>query len=40
MAAAPFSIEQPLKILELGSGEGRLAAALLARFPHGALTAL
>jgi tRNA (cmo5U34)-methyltransferase len=40
VAAAPFSTEEPLKILELGSGEGLLADALLTRFPLASLTAL
>jgi tRNA (cmo5U34)-methyltransferase len=40
LAAAPFPADEPLKILELGSGEGLLAEALLARFPLAALTAL
>ena len=40
VSAAPFGAGDDLKILELGSGEGLLAAALLARFPHAALTAL
>ena len=40
LAAAPFSTDEPLKILELGSGEGLLAGALLTRFPLASLTAL
>ena len=40
VAAAPFAPDEPIKILELGSGEGLLAAALLARFPSASLTAL
>ena len=40
VAAAPFDADQPLKILELGSGDGRLAAALLTRFTKATLTAL
>jgi tRNA (cmo5U34)-methyltransferase len=40
LAAAPFSTGEPLKILELGSGEGLLAEALLTRFPGASLTAL
>jgi len=40
VAAAPFAPDEPIKILELGSGEGLLAAALLARFPGASLTAL
>ena len=30
VAAAPFDADQPLKILELGSGDGRLAGRRLA----------
>jgi tRNA (cmo5U34)-methyltransferase len=40
VAAAPFAPDEPIKILELGSGEGLLAAALLERFPIASLTAL
>src|SRR5258706_14580763 len=40
VAAAPFSRGEPLKILELGSGDGRLAEALLTVFPQATLTAL
>jgi tRNA (cmo5U34)-methyltransferase len=40
ISATPFAAEEPLKILELGSGEGLLAEALLTRFPAAALTAL
>ncbi len=40
VAAVPFSAGEPLKILELGSGDGRLAEALLTVFPHATLTAL
>jgi len=40
VAAAPFPTGEPLKILELGSGEGLLAEALLTRFPLASLTAL
>ena len=40
LAAAPFSTNEPLKILELGSGEGLIAEALLTRFPSASLTAL
>jgi len=39
-AAVPFAVDEPIKILELGSGEGLLAARLLERFPHASLTAL
>ena len=40
VSAAPFAVDEPFKILELGSGEGLLAAALLDRFPRASLTAL
>jgi trans-aconitate methyltransferase len=40
VAAVPFSADEPLKILELGSGDGRLAEALLTVFPRATLTAL
>ena len=40
VAAAPFDADRSLNVLELGSGDGRLAAALLARFTRAALTAL
>jgi tRNA (cmo5U34)-methyltransferase len=40
LAAVPFAAGEPLKILELGSGEGLLAEALLTRFPGASLTAL
>jgi tRNA (cmo5U34)-methyltransferase len=40
LAAAPFPTDEPLKILELGSGDGLLAEALLTRFPSASLTAL
>jgi trans-aconitate methyltransferase len=40
VAAAPFDGGEPLKILELGSGDGRLAEALLTVFPQATLTAL
>jgi tRNA (cmo5U34)-methyltransferase len=39
-AAVPFAPDASLNILELGAGEGLLAAALMARFPHASLTAL
>ena len=38
--AAPFGSEAQIRILELGSGDGRLAAALLSRFARATLTAL
>ncbi|MCU1383760.1 MAG: Methyltransferase type 12 [Acidobacteria bacterium] len=40
IAAAPFGAAEPLKIVELGSGDGRLAEALLTVFPRATLTAL
>ena len=40
VAAVPFAADEPLKILELGSGDGRLAEALLTVFPRATLTAL
>ena len=40
VAAAPFAGSEPLKILELGAGDGRLAEALLTVFPQATLTAL
>jgi tRNA (cmo5U34)-methyltransferase len=40
VAAVPFSADEPLRIVELGSGDGQLAAALLAAFPQSTITAL
>ena len=40
VAAVPFAAAEPLKILELGSGDGQLAEALLTVFPAATLTAL
>ena len=40
VAAVPFTADEPVKILELGSGDGRLAEALLTVFPRATLTAL
>jgi tRNA (cmo5U34)-methyltransferase len=40
LAAVPFSIDEPMKILELGAGQGLLSEALLDRFPLASLTAL
>ena len=40
VAAVPFSADEPVKMLELGSGDGRLAEALLTVFPRATLTAL
>lgn len=38
--SVPFRADEPLKILELGSGDGRVAEALLTMFPRAMLTAL
>jgi tRNA (cmo5U34)-methyltransferase len=38
--AAPFATEDPVKIVELGSGDGMLAEALLDAFPRSTLVAL
>ena len=40
VAAVPFAADDPVKMLELGSGDGRLADALLTKFPLATLTAL
>ena len=40
VAAVPFAAAEPVKILELGSGDGRLAEALLTVFSRATLTAL
>jgi tRNA (cmo5U34)-methyltransferase len=40
VAAVPFAPDEPVTILELGSGDGRLAEALLTVFPRATLTAL
>jgi tRNA (cmo5U34)-methyltransferase len=40
VGAVPFAGVEPVKILELGSGDGRLAEALLTVFPNASLTAL
>jgi tRNA (cmo5U34)-methyltransferase len=40
IAAVPFAAAEPLKILELGAGDGQLAEALLTVFPAATLTAL
>jgi tRNA (cmo5U34)-methyltransferase len=40
VAAVPAAHDAPLKMLELGSGDGRLAEALLTAFPFATLTAL
>ena len=40
VAAVPFAAGEPVTMLELGSGDGRLAEALLTVFPRATLTAL
>ncbi|HEX3645665.1 MAG TPA: methyltransferase [Vicinamibacterales bacterium] len=40
VAAVPFAADEPVKMLELGSGDGRLAEALLTVFSRATLTAL
>jgi trans-aconitate methyltransferase len=40
VSAVPFAHDAAVKILELGSGDGRLAEALLTVFPNATLTAL
>ena len=40
VSAVPFGHDEPVKMLELGSGDGRLAEALLTVFPRATLTAL
>jgi len=40
VAAVPFDAAEPFRILELGSGDGCLAEALLTVFPQSTLTAL
>jgi trans-aconitate methyltransferase len=40
LAAVPFGADEPMKILELGSGEGLLAEMLLTHFSRSTLTAL
>jgi tRNA (cmo5U34)-methyltransferase len=40
VAAVPFAADEPLKMLDLGAGDGRLADALLTVFPRATLTAL
>jgi len=40
VSAAPFAADAPIRILELGSGDGVLADAFLTRFRHATLTAL
>jgi tRNA (cmo5U34)-methyltransferase len=40
VAAVPFAADDPFRVVELGCGEGELAAALLEAFPRAAITAL
>lgn len=40
VAAVPFGTDEPIRVVELGSGDGRLADALLTCFPRATLTAL
>jgi tRNA (cmo5U34)-methyltransferase len=40
VTAVPFAVNESFRIVELGSGDGRLAAALLEQFPQSAITAL
>jgi len=40
VAAAPFAGDGAIRIVELGSGDGHLAEALLTRFTRAKLTAL
>jgi tRNA (cmo5U34)-methyltransferase len=40
VAGVPFAADERLRIVELGSGEGQLAAALLEAFPQSTMTAL
>ena len=40
VATVPFGADEPVKMLELGSGDGRLAEALLTVYPRATLTAL
>lgn len=40
VSTVPFTADEPVKILELGSGDGRIAEALLTVFPRATLTAL
>jgi tRNA (cmo5U34)-methyltransferase len=40
VGAAPFGVDEPIKILDLGSGDGLVGAALLSRFGNASLTAL
>jgi trans-aconitate methyltransferase len=40
VTAVPFSADEAFRIVELGSGEGRLAATLLEAFPRSSIVAL
>jgi len=40
VTAVPFAPDDSFRIVELGAGDGRLAADLLHRFPHATVTAL
>jgi len=40
VTAVPFAADEPIRIVELGSGEGQLAAALLEAFPQSTITVL
>jgi len=40
VSAAPFAPDAPIRILEIGSGDGVVTEALLRRFPRATLTAL
>jgi trans-aconitate methyltransferase len=40
VAVAPFDRDEPFRIVELGSGDGRLAVDLLHAFPRATITAL
>jgi tRNA (cmo5U34)-methyltransferase len=40
LTLVPFAASETFRIVELGSGDGRLSAALLDAFPHAALVAL
>src|SRR5216684_6814607 len=40
VSAAPLAVDQPIRVVELGSGDGLLAEAMLTRFGRATLTAL
>ena len=40
VGAVPFAVDQPIRMVDLGAGDGLLAEALLARFDGATLTAL